>query len=140
MACKTTQNAETEIFEQTLSDNYILPEETNFNIDLNTEAGKNGTSKSCVALSLLICKLDNSQTYENLIKQNAKELFSHLCEASAKANITLETINEKYLLAEILSDEDIFVEISSNSVTHLDKKPTRLKNSWYDEFINAINS
>lgn len=122
------------------SSSYILTAETDFNKDIALEAEKFGTTTSTICLSLLVCKLESTHDYEELIKKTPQELFVDVREEAARQKITLETLNEKYCLAEMLSDSEIYVDINSNNVTILDKKPTGLKENWTEEFLSALNS
>jgi hypothetical protein len=77
------------------------------------------SSSGRVALSMLICRLDSSYVYSDLIKKSAKELFDIVSKTAVEKNVTLESLNSKYGLCDILASEKIYVSIESNNVTSL---------------------
>jgi hypothetical protein len=72
-----------------------------------------------VALAMLICKLDSSYDYTDLIKKNANELFDDVSEIAFEKNVTLESLDSRYDLTKILASEKIYVSIVANDVSSL---------------------
>lgn len=77
------------------------------------------SSPGRIALAMLICRLDSSYDYTQLVGKSAKELFETLSETAFEKNVTLESLNTQYGLCDILASEKIYVSIEANSVTSL---------------------
>jgi hypothetical protein len=80
------------------------------------------SSPSRVALSMLVCRLGSSYIYGDLVKKSAKELFEIVSETAVENSVTLESLNNRYGLCDILASENIYVSIEANSVTSLPQK------------------
>jgi hypothetical protein len=90
-----------------------------FHASIIQEASLYKSTPGRVALSMLICRLDSSYVYSDLVKKNANELFDIVSKTAFKNNITLESLNTLYGLCDILESEKIYVSIESNNVTSL---------------------
>lgn len=99
-------------------------EQPNFSASIVKEAENHDSTPGRVALSMLICRLDSSHVYSDLVKKNAKDLFDILSETAFEKDITLESLNNTYGLSDILASEDIYVIIESNNVTSLPSPST----------------
>ena len=95
-----------------------------FGASVVQQARLNNSSTGRVALAMLICRLDSSYVYSDLIKKNAKELFDIVSETAVEKNVTLESLNSQYGLCDILASEKIYVSIESNNVTALPQSST----------------
>lgn len=94
-------------------------DQPDFTASVVKEAKIYDSSPGRIALSMLICRLDSSRVYTDLVKKNAKELFNILSETAFEKDITLESLDNIYGLTDILASEDIYVSIKANSVTSL---------------------
>lgn len=111
--------------------------------DINAEAQRLGVSPGRVALGEIICRLDSSNRLDDLVPKNdAQELFEILRETALQKSTTLEAINEKYGLTDILASEGIHVDISSNGVTLRSNADNASPggNDWITHFQAAIFS
>lgn len=123
------------------------PSQPDYSADLETEAQKYKSSPGRVALAMIICKLENSYSYSDIVKYSAKELFDILSESAVANNITLESLNTRYGLLDILASEKIYVSITANNVTYL--SPSSSKNAstdstasttWISNFHKVIST
>lgn len=96
-----------------------LPAQPDFGANVVQQAKLNNSSAGRVALSMIICRLDSSYVYSDLIRKSAKELFDIVSETAVEKNVTLESLNSQYGLCDILASEKIYVSIESNNVTSL---------------------
>ena len=106
----------------------------NFGASLVGQAAIYNSSPGKVALSMLICRLDNSCVYSDLVNKSAKELFDIVSETAFEKNITLESLDKRYGLRDILASENIYVSIESNNVTSLPQpsaKPSTTSSAFY---------
>jgi hypothetical protein len=103
---------------------YSLQQQPDFSANILSQASLYGTSPGKIALSMLICKLDSSYAYTNLLKKNAKELFDIISETAFKKDITLESLDIRYGLCDILGSEKIYVKIESNNVISMPPTPS----------------
>jgi hypothetical protein len=96
-----------------------LSNQPNFKASVVQQAAVYKSSPGRVALSMLICRLDSSCVYTDLVEKSAKELFEIVSETAFEKNITLESLDNNYGLCDILASEKIYVSIKSNNVTSL---------------------
>jgi hypothetical protein len=119
-----------------------------FSADIANQAKLYDSSDGRVALSMIICKLDSSYSYSSLVDKSAKELFDILSESAFEKNITLESLDNKYGLSDILASEKIYVIINSNNVSSVPRaskktskdseKSTSGSEQWMTKFKTAI--
>jgi len=155
-ACNTqqpkSQNVQTSSVISQIS--HSTEAEPNYNASLKDQAKIYNSTPSRVALAMLICKLDNSYFYTDIVTLDAKELFDILRDSAVDNNITLESLNTRYGLLDILAAENIYITISSNNVTFTSppevasEKAAEKKHStdssksdaWIEKFQTAITS
>lgn len=99
---------------------------------------------------MIICKLDDSYLYTDIVTLDAEELFDILRDSAVDNNVTLESLNSRYGLLDILADEDIYITISSNNVTYKSESEAAAERKksgssskskrWVAKFQSAITS
>lgn len=124
--------------------------EPNYSADLNDQAEIYNSTPSRVALAMIICKLDDSYLYTDIVTLDAEELFDILRDSAVDNNVTLESLNSRYGLLDILADEDIYITISSNNVTYKSESEAAAERKksgssskskrWVAKFQSAITS
>lgn len=121
-------------------DESSLSQMPDFYADLEDEALENNTSVGRIALAMLICKLDGTNDYHDLLEESSIDLFEALKEEAASQNITLEKLDSTYYLGDILKSEQIYVSFSSNNVTDVTGKSAGSEEevNWQDKFQKAI--
>lgn len=109
---------------------------------VTAEAEKLGVSPGRVALGEIICKLDSSNVLEDLVSKNTSQgLLEILRETALQKSTTLESLDEKYELTDILASEDIHVTIASNGVTtQTVPSSTPSADDWISRFQSALSA
>jgi hypothetical protein len=110
--------------------------------DVVSEAQKLSSSPGRVALSLIICRLDNSYHLNELSQKDIQDLLSILSETSSQKAVTLEALDAQFNLRGILATEGMTVTIKANQITVVSNgsAPANPDNSWIAPFEKAINS
>lgn len=109
-----------------------LPSTVNLTNMANTYASTPGR----VALSLIICSMDRSNSLKTLPQKSARDLFSMLRETAAQNTQTLESLNTEFGLTDILASEGIYVRIHANAADTL-TMPTAPAADWITRFESA---
>lgn len=109
---------------------------------VTAEAEKLGVSPGQVALGEIICRLDSSNTLEDLVsKNNSQGLLEILRETALQKSTTLESLNEKYGLTAILASEGIHVVITSNGITAQSASSSASSaEDWIPRFQSALSA
>lgn len=115
-----------------------ISKQPDFGADVVEQASFYKSSPGRVALSMLICKLDNSCVYTDLVKKSAKELLDVVSETAFEKNITLESLDNRYGLCDILASEKIYVSIESNNVTS-QAQPSATSSALTSSALNSSN-
>jgi hypothetical protein len=118
-SAKTSNASKAKISQSYQSSQLTQPD---FSANVVQQASIYKSSSGRVALSMLICKLDSSYVYSDLVKKSAKELFDIVSETAVEKNVTLESLDSQYGLSDILASEKIYVSIESNNVTSLPQR------------------
>jgi hypothetical protein len=109
------------------------------NIDLNAEAATLKSTPGQVALSLIICRLDNSEVLDELASKDPQDLFNILTETALQKSQSLQSLDEQYDLTDILASGKIYVTIKSNDVSSA-PAPKSSSTDWIAKFQSAYNA
>ena len=108
-------------------------------IDLQTEAKAESSTPGRTALALLICRLDKTSSLKSLAQKSASDLFAMLRETAVQHAQTLQALNERFGLTDILASEGIYVKISGNMAQTV-SLPIQPNAGWETQFENAYNA
>lgn len=105
-------------------------------VNLADMAHAYGSTPGRVALSLVICRMDRSNSLQSLAQKSAQDLFAMLRETATQNTQTLESLNIQFHLTDILASENIYVKIHANAADAL-SAPIAPAANWIEQFQAA---